>query len=52
MSSLELSDVKIVRVPGPVVAGIYDDCDPVDSSGKDGQHGVPYPDDHNAWDCG
>ncbi len=51
MSSLELSDVKVLRVPGPVVAGIYDDCDPWDSSGKDMQHGVPGYDDHNTFDC-
>jgi hypothetical protein len=50
-TTLEMQEVTVTRVPGPVVAGIYDDCvDPFDG-GKDAQHGIEYPDDQNWTDC-
>ncbi|MCP2343177.1 hypothetical protein FHU30_008571 [Actinomadura rupiterrae] len=50
-TTLGMDEVTVTRVPGPTVAGAWDDCDPWDGSKSDSNHGEPYPDDRNTWDC-
>lgn len=45
MSSLNMNDVKVVRIPGPVV-NYSDDCDPWNSDTQDWGH-----DSGSWWNC-
>jgi hypothetical protein len=48
MSSLDMDDVKVIRVPGAELAsGPHDNCNVVDGTGTDNGY-----DDYDIWDCG